>query len=118
MLDPKTLFRAIILLCAVCVPPHFGASRTVVRADVGSEGTISTVDQSGTIKGLREENAKLKRALWDAKVENANLRTEIDVRKHREKRDRETNNRVLLVLTIAIALILLFRFTAPRLRDN
>ena len=118
MLDLKARCRAIILLCAVCVLPHFGASRTVVRADVGSEDTISTVDQSDTIKGLREENAKLKRALWDAKVENANLRTEIDVRKHREKRDRETNNRVLLVLTIVIALILLFRFTAPRLRDN
>ena len=118
MLAPKTLFRCIILQCAICVPPHFGASRTVVRADVGSEGTISTVHQSDTIKGLREENAKLKLALSEAEVENANLRTQIDVRKHREKRDRETNNRVLLVLTIAVALILLFRFTAPRLRDN
>ena len=90
----------------------------VVSADVQSEGTIGTVYQSDTIKGLREENAKLKRALREAEVENADLRTEIDVREHREKRDRETNNRVLLVLTIAIALILLFRFTAPRLRDN
>lgn len=118
MLDLKALCRYIILLCAVCVLPDFGASRIYVRADVGSERTISGIDQSETIKQLRKENAKLKRALWDAEVENANLRTEINVHKHRKKVDRETNNRVFLVLTIATALILLIRFTAPRLRDN
>ena len=118
MLDPKAFCQYIILLCAVCVLRHFGASIMYVRADVGSEGTISGVDQSETIKQLREENAKLKRALWDAEVENANLRTEIDVHEHRKKVDRETNNRVLFVLTIAAAVILLIRFTAPRLRDN
>ncbi len=76
------------------------------------------VDQTETIKRLKEENAKLKLALSDAEVANANLLTEIDVFQHREKIDKETNNRVLLVLTIAAALILLIRFTAPRLRKN
>ncbi len=118
MLDLKALCLPIILLCAVCALPHFGASRMYVRADVGSEGTIGDIDQSETIKQLREENAKLKRALWGAEVENANLRTEISVHENREKRDKETNNRILLVLTIAAAVILLIRFTAPRLRDN
>ena len=87
MLDLKALCQYIILLCAVCVLPHFGASIMYVRADVGSEGAISGVDQSETIKQLREENAKLKRALWDAEVENANLRTEINVHEHRKKVD-------------------------------
>ena len=118
MLDPKTLLRCIIFLCALCVPPHSGASKTVARADLQSESAMSGIDQTETIKRLKEENAKLKRALSDAEVENANLRTEIDVFQHREKIDKETNNKVLLVLTIAAAIILLIRFTAPRLRKN
>lgn len=118
MLDPKALLRCIILLCALCVLPHSGASKTAASADLQPESATTGIDQTETIKRLKEENAKLTRALSDAEIENANLRTEIDVLQHREKIDKETNNRVLLVLTIAAAIILLIRFAAPRLRRN
>ena len=118
MLDPKTLLRCIILLCALCVPPHSGASKTVVSADMQTESGSTGVDQTETIKRLKEENAKLKFALSDAEVENANLRDAIKVHENRDKRDRESSRKVLLVLTIAAAIILLIRFTAPRLRRN
>lgn len=101
----------------LCVTP-FWRFKDGRKCRYAVRGRDERIDQTETIKRLKEENAKLKRALSDAEVENANLRTEIDVRKHREKIDKETNNRVLLVLTIAAALILLIRFTAPRLRKN
>ena len=85
MLDPKTLCRSLLLLCALSVSPHLCPSTILASTDVQSEGAMTGIDQTDTIKRLNEENAKLKLALSDAKVENANLRTEIDVLQHREK---------------------------------
>ena len=110
---PSRYVRALFVFCVVvclCTWNSIAESeKRPLSKIVGDER-----NRGNTMEQLVKENAKLKRVLREAEVKIANLRTEISVYEHREKKDRETGNRVLLALAIIVGIGLLIRFTRPR----